>query len=152
MLVGMTALAAWIVHLAFGETAGWIVLSVTLGVLLLHHMRHIELLTRWLKTPVAGKVPVGTGAWDYIFSLLYRFERVQTKQQQELARTLVRFRQAARAHPDGVVILDAHNRIEWCNDTAEAHFDPHVAADIGQPVINFVRQPEFVTYVESGDY
>ena len=64
----------------------------------------------------------------------------------------VRFRQAARAHPDGVVILDADNRIEWCNDTAEAHFDLDVETDVGQPVINLMRQPEFVDYVESGDY
>jgi len=86
------------------------------------------------------------------FSLLYRFERVQTRQQQQLARMLVRFRQAARAHPDGVIILDADNRIEWCNDTAESHFDLDVETDVGQPVINLMRQPEFVAYVESGDY
>jgi two-component system, OmpR family, phosphate regulon sensor histidine kinase PhoR len=64
----------------------------------------------------------------------------------------VRFRQAARAHPDGVVILDADNRIEWCNDTAESHFDLDVEIDVGQPVINLMRQPEFVAYVESGEY
>ena len=51
-----------------------------------------------------------------------------------------------------MVILDADNRIEWCNDTAEAHFDLNVETDAGQPVTNLVRQPEFVAYVESGDY
>ncbi len=100
--VALLALAAWIVHHAFGATAGWGVFTFGIAALLLHHIRHAEKLTRWLKSPVAGKVPVGRGAWDYIFSLLYRFERVQTRQQQQLARMLVRFRQAARAHPDGV--------------------------------------------------
>jgi two-component system, OmpR family, phosphate regulon sensor histidine kinase PhoR len=152
MTVALIALAAWVVHHAFGETAGWCVFAIAVVVLLLHHMRHVEKLTRWLKSPVPGKVPVGSGAWDYIFSLLYRFERVQMRQHQQLARTLVRFRQAARAHPDGVVILDADNRIEWCNDTAESHFDLDVETDAGQPVINLMRQPEFVAYVESGDY
>ena len=38
-------------------------------------------------------------------------------QQQELAKTLVRFRKAARAHPDGVVILDAD---EAADDVVEA--------------------------------
>ncbi len=51
-----------------------------------------------------------------------------------------------------MVILDADNRIEWCNDTAESHFDLNVETDAGQPVINLMRQPEFVAYVESGDY
>ena len=150
--VVLLGLAGWVVHHAFGATAGWGVFAVGIVALLLHHMRHAEKLTRWLKAPVAGKVPVGRGAWDYIFSLLYRFERVQTRQQQQLARTLVRFRQAARAHPDGVVILDADHRIEWCNDTAESHFDLDVEIDVGQPVINLMRQPEFVAYVESGEY
>jgi two-component system phosphate regulon sensor histidine kinase PhoR len=50
------------------------------------------------------------------------------------------------------VILDADNRIEWCNDTAESHFDLDVEIDVGQPVINLMRQPEFVAYVESGEY
>jgi two-component system phosphate regulon sensor histidine kinase PhoR len=146
------ALTAWIVDHAYGATAGWLTFAGALVLMLVHHIRHVEALTRWLQQPVAGRVPVGTGAWDYIFSLLYRFERVQSKQQKQLAKTLVRFRQAARAHPDGVVILDADNRIEWCNDTAESHFDLNVETDAGQPVINLMRQPDFVAYVESGDY
>jgi two-component system phosphate regulon sensor histidine kinase PhoR len=120
--------------------------------LLLHHIKQVEALSRWLLLPTPGEVPVGSGIWDYIFSLLYRYERVKTKQHQQLARTLVRFRQAARAHPDGVVILDADNRIDWCNDTAESHFDLNVETDAGQPVTNLMRQPEFVAYVEAGDY
>ena len=161
--IALIALAAWIVHLMFGETTGWVAFSGGVVLLLLHHMihvvqqkqhhmNHVEALTRWLKSPVAGKVPAGSGAWDYIFSLLYRFERAQTRQHQQLAQTFMRFRQAARAHPDGVVILDADNRIEWCNDTAESHFDLNVKTDAGQPGINLMRQPEFVAYVEAGDY
>jgi two-component system phosphate regulon sensor histidine kinase PhoR len=50
------------------------------------------------------------------------------------------------------VILDADNRIEWCNDTAETHFELNAETDAGQPVINLMRQPEFVAYVESGEY
>lgn len=152
MLVAALGIAAWFAHLVFGDSAGWTLFAVGVVVLLLHHLKHVELLARWLKSPVAGKVPVGSGVWDYIFSLLYRFERVQTRQQQELAKTLVRFRKAARAHPDGVVILDADNRIEWCNDTAESHFQLNVEADVGHPISNLIRQPEFVTYVEDGDY
>ena len=152
MIVAVIALAAWIIHFVSGATAGWLAFAGGVVLLLLHHVKHVELLTRWLKSTVAGKVPVGTGAWDYIFSLLYRFERIQARQHQQIAKTLVRFRQAARAHPDGVVILDADNRIEWCNDTAESHFDLNVETDAGQPVINLMRQPEFVAYVESGDY
>jgi two-component system phosphate regulon sensor histidine kinase PhoR len=150
--VALIALAGWLLYILFGDTAGWLAFSGGVTLLLFHHMKHVAALTRWLQDPVPGKVPAGDGIWDFIFSLLYRFERINSRQQQQLAKTLVRFRQAARAHPDGAAILDADNRIEWCNDTAESHFDLDAEADAGQPITNLLRQPEFVAYVESGDY
>ena len=152
IVVAMLAAAASLVGAIFGATAGWAVFSACILILLFHHVRHVALLVRWLRQPTPGKVPAGSGAWDYVFSLLYRFERVKTREHQQLAKTLVRFRQAGRVHPDGVVILDAENRIEWCNDTAESHFNVSLETDGGQPLVNLVRQPEFVAYIEAGDY
>jgi two-component system phosphate regulon sensor histidine kinase PhoR len=150
--VSLLAVAALLIGLSFGATPGWVSFSGGVLLLLFHHIRHVGLLVRWLQRPTPGKVPDGRGIWDYVFALLHRFERIQTRQHQQIAKTLARFRQAGRAHPDGVVILGADNRIEWCNDTAEAHFDLNVETDAGQPVTNLVRQPEFIAYVESGNY
>jgi two-component system, OmpR family, phosphate regulon sensor histidine kinase PhoR len=146
----LLAVAALLIGLVFGAAPGWVSFSGGVLLLLFHHVRHVDLLVDWLKRP--GPVPDGRGSWDYVFALLHRFERTQTRQHQQIAKTLARFRQAGRAHPDGVVILGADNRIEWCNDTAEAYFDLNGETDAGQPVTNLVRQPEFVAYVESGDY
>ncbi len=150
--VSLIAVAAMLTGLIFGAVPGWASFSGGVLLLLLHHVRHVDLLVDWLKRPTPGQVPDGRGIWDYVFALLHRFERAQTKQRQQIAKTLARFRRAGRAHPDGVVILDADNRIEWCNDTAESHLDLNVETDAGQPVTNLVRQPEFVAYVESGDF
>ena len=150
--VALFAVAAVPIGLIFGTTAGWVSFSGGVLLLLLHHVRHVDLLVNWLKRPTPGKVPDGRGIWDYVFALLHRFERNQTRQHQQIAKTLARFRQAGRAHPDGVVILDADHRIEWCNDTAESHLDLNVGTDAGQRVTNLVRQPEFVAYVEAGNY
>ena len=150
--VALIAIAALLIGLGFGATAGWVAFCGGILLLLFHHIRHVDRLVRWLQNPTPGRVPDGRGAWDQVFAVLHRYERLQTRQHQQLARTLARFRQAGRAHPDGVVILDADNRIEWCNDTAEGHFDINVGIDTGQPVTNLVRQPEFVAYVESRDY
>ena len=150
--VALFAAAASLIGFGFGATAGWIAFSGGMLLLLFHHIGHVDRLVRWLQNPTPGRVPDGRGAWDHVFAVLHRYERLQTRQYQQLARALTRFRQAGRAHPDGVVILDADNRIEWCNDTAEGHFDINVGIDTGQPVTNLVRQPEFVAYVESRDY
>ena len=150
--VSLIAAGALAINLIFDATLGWLVFASGVVLLLFHHVLHLDALVRWLKRPTPGDVPDGRGAWDHVFALLHRFERTHTKQHQQLAKTLVRFRQAGRAHPDGVVILDADNRIEWCNDTAESHFALSNETDAGEPLTNLVRQPEFVAYVESGDF
>jgi len=153
-LVAGIAAVAFLPGLLFGATAGVIFFAGALVALLLHHIRHVALLAQWLNQPQTqpGQVPRGSGIWDNVFALLYRYERVKTQEHQLLAKTLVRFRQAGRVHPDGVMILDAENRIEWCNDTAEHHFDLSLDSDHGQPIANLLRQPEFIGYLEACDY
>jgi len=58
-------------------------------------------------------------------------------------------RRAVQALPDGVVLLDSANRIEWCNLTAETQLQLDGRADLGQNIGNLVREPEFVEYLEA---
>ncbi|HEY4139103.1 MAG TPA: phosphate regulon sensor histidine kinase PhoR, partial [Casimicrobiaceae bacterium] len=53
---------------------------------------------------------------------------------------------------DGIVVLDKNNRIEWANARALAQLGLDLAHDTGAPIVNLVRQPEFLRYLESGDY
>jgi two-component system phosphate regulon sensor histidine kinase PhoR len=60
-------------------------------------------------------------------------------------------RRAVQALPDGVVILDAANRIEWCNRTAERQLGLDGRADLGQNIANLVREPEFVEHLGAAE-
>ena len=146
-----TAGAALALGLLLGASFGWGLFCLVLLVLLLHHVKHIERLRRWAMR-ADGEVPEGSGIWDEIFALLYRQRRTEAKSRVELARSLALSKRVGRALPYGVAILDEENRIVWCNDSAEAHFEIDAGADAGQPIINLVRQPEFVHYVASGDH
>ena len=42
--------------------------------------------------------------------------------------------------------------MEWCNPTAERHFGIDSRRDLGQPVTNFVRHPDFVAYMDKGEF
>jgi two-component system phosphate regulon sensor histidine kinase PhoR len=53
---------------------------------------------------------------------------------------------------DGVVILDAAGNIEWNNQAAEQLLGLNFPTDKGQPLINLVRNPQFVQYFEAKDY
>jgi two-component system, OmpR family, phosphate regulon sensor histidine kinase PhoR len=150
-LAAIAAVAA-IVGLIFGAAAGWAVFSAVLLWLLAYHLSHIQSLIAWLSHPEPGRVPGARGVWDEIFALLYRFEREAARQHRQLTDAVGRWRQAGQALPDGVVILDAENRIEWCNEVAENHFALDPSGDIGQPITNLVRHPNFVAYARAGDF
>jgi len=131
---------------------GWALFSLGLAGLLVHHVRHLNLLHLWASRSLTEAVPEGTGAWGEVFTLLYRRQRAETARSRQLAHSLARSRQAGRALPYGVAILDAEYRIVWCNDSCEAHFGIDAEADVGQPITNLVRQPEFVEYVAAEEF
>ena len=70
---------------------------------------------------------------------------------QELLAAHERWNAAARALPDGVVILE-QERVVWCNETASVHFRIDAARDQGRPITQLVRDPDFSRYLSLGDF
>ena len=145
--VGVLGLTCGAAGLLFGAAWGWGIAALSLLAALVYDVHHLALLSRWLEKPLVEDLPEGRGGWDDVLFALHRHERDAARRLQLLADSVMRFRRAAEALPDGVVILDAENRIEWCNDTAAAHLGLDARADIGQPVANLVREPAFVEYL-----
>jgi two-component system phosphate regulon sensor histidine kinase PhoR len=150
--MAMIAAVALLAGLGLGAATGWAVLALGALALLAYHAAKLAHLIRWLRQPRADALPEARGAWDDAFALLYRYERAAVREADRLSHALLRWRQAGEALPDGVVILNAQNRIEWCNEGASRHFGLDRHADLGRPVINLVRQPEFADYIEAEDY
>ncbi|NJM32447.1 MAG: phosphate regulon sensor histidine kinase PhoR [Limnobacter sp.] len=101
----------------------------------------------WLDDFTLENVPLLAGVWDDMAAKLFRVLKLQQKQQQALSNALISFRTAAQALPDGVVTLDAAGHIIWCNSTAQKHLGLRLTSDIGFPLINIVRDPQFVHYL-----
>jgi len=150
-LAGLAAVAA-IAWAAAGAASGLSVFAAGLLALLVYHVRHLARFGRWVSHPVQGKVPEGAGSWDEVLAALHRFEREAAKREEMLADALARFRRAAEALPDGVVMLDADNRIEWCNDNAAAMLNLDPRADTGRPIANLVREPAFIDYLAAPNH
>jgi two-component system, OmpR family, phosphate regulon sensor histidine kinase PhoR len=134
--------------------AEWALVAVCLGLLLLllRHVAHLAALAVWLRDPLARPVPEGSGAWNEVLAGLYRFVRVRIREERKLADDLARFRNAGLALPDGVVLLDAHDHIEWCNPIAGQYLGLDEQRDLGRPLVNLVRHPDLAAYLEHGDY
>jgi two-component system phosphate regulon sensor histidine kinase PhoR len=148
-VVALLTLGVW----PFAGT-GWALAVLALGaaVIIAFHLYHLQLLSDWASGPQDGPVPVGRGSWGQAFAAIYKRDRVRLAYQRDLRHLLVRFQQAAEAIPDGIVVLDRNHRIEWANARALVQLGLDLDHDVGQPIVNLVRQPEFLRYLEYGDY
>jgi two-component system phosphate regulon sensor histidine kinase PhoR len=149
LLAGIGALAAWLLL-----DIAWALALLSSVVLLyaLHHLHQVSRLLCWLDQPTGTPLPSGGGAWDRLFAGLHRRARQAAEESQQLGAALERFSHAWQALPDGVVILDMDHAIEWINATAEDHLGLNAAQDVGCPITNLLREPDFVRYIEAGAY
>ena len=151
-ILAVTLVAALLAWHTLGHLPALVIVVLGLGLLLTRHIVNLRALVNWLKDPQLLPVPQGSGAWERVFTALYKFVRASDQQQQRLTGTLARFRKAFQALPDGVIVLDADDRIEWCNPIAARDYSLNIAKDAGQPIVNLVRQPDFVAYMQAGDF
>lgn len=127
-------------------------LAGVLALAILRDRRHLRRLTRWAASPLGTPVPSASGLWGDAFAALYRRARMTAEQRAQLHEALDRFRQAAQALPEGVAILNTKFGIEWLNGQAEHLLGLDNEGDAGAPIMNLVREPEFVDYLQVGDY
>jgi len=128
---------------------------IVLGILLLfglHHLRQLSKLICWLEQPPNLPLPSGGGAWEDIFATLHRRSRQAAEERNQLSLALERFLLAGQALPDGVAILDSNHAIEWLNATSEDHLGLSRDKDVGSPITNLVREPNFVRYIDTSQY
>jgi two-component system phosphate regulon sensor histidine kinase PhoR len=133
---------------AIGLGLGFVIATVAWG----YGNTRLNAMFRWLSAEPGSSVPQGQGLWDEAFSLLYRQQRAQSQQIHQITQSLVSFRRAAQAMPDGVIILNQHNQIVWCNDTAAQMLGLNPQRDSGHAITNLVRNPELSAFLEETEW
>ncbi len=152
MLLALLALGCLVVWPIFGAMAAVGAFAAALLVIVVLHLHHVSMLLKWLRHPVPEATPQGLGVWGGVFAALYRMLRQQRRSESQLTATLKDFQLAAAAMPDGMVILDQTDRIEWCNPRAERHFGLDCERDIGQQITYLLRHPQFAEKLQSQNY
>lgn len=126
----------------------------TVGLLgyLVTHLYWIHQLHLWLKHPSISEVPEGSGLWEDVFNSLLKYERNNQVKQTELNAALERFQIVANAIPDGLLILNAANQIEWCTAHAEFQLGLDMSTDKNLPIVNLVRNSQFIAFLYNEVY
>lgn len=100
---------------------------------------------------VTVKAPA-QGWYSVLAERVRRMLRAQLRARKESQARLDETLAAMQASPNGLVLLDAEGRIEWCNLMSSQHFGLDVQRDLQQYAVNLVRDPAFTAYLAAGDY
>ena len=149
LLLIFACLILWATH---GAVTALIIFSTAICLYLAKHLYWIHKLHRWYQKPNLSSIPNGSGVWEDIFADIYHQQRRYTRNKAQISSALDRFMHAASALPDGVVVLNEKDRIEWCNPPAETQLGLDLGKDTGQPITYLVRHSDFLKYLQEQDY
>jgi len=138
--------------LILGATTALLLFSLGLLAYLAGHVYWLNQLFGWLRKPNLDAIPEGSGIWEDVYSALLRYERSNHAKQNELNAALERFNITANAIPDGLVVLNATNGIEWCTKHAEQQLGLNLETDLNLPIVNLVRNSNFIAYLYNETY
>jgi two-component system phosphate regulon sensor histidine kinase PhoR len=109
-------------------------------------------LMKWLRSDLERPAPRDRGFWG---ETAYRIERAVRQRDQAFVLEQDRFEQfmsAIEASPNGVLLLDDGDQIQWMNRMAANHFGLDRTGDRLQRVTNLVRAPIFVAYLQANAF
>ncbi|WP_373510686.1 phosphate regulon sensor histidine kinase PhoR [Thiocapsa sp.] len=95
--------------------------------------------------------PFPRGLWGEIYRSIAQYQQRGRKGRKRQIRFTRRFREAANAVPDGLVILDKLHRVDWANPAAATLMNVHWPEDDGQPLFEILTHPDLKDFVETGE-
>ena len=108
---------------------------------------HIFKLYRWLEGSRKTMPPEADGVWGDISDQLYRMQQ-QNRRARDLQRAmLARTKSITTALDEGLLLLNANRELDWWNPAAETLLKLQ-KTDRHQSIINLIRTPAFVTYIQ----
>jgi len=139
---------------AIGYTQGYLPEAITITLLGYVGWQWLQLyrLHRWLEQGQTTILPKTLGIWGAIFTETQRLQKQSIKNQQSLQGIINRIQDSTAALQDALMMVDSSGALEFWNDAAEKYLGLRSPVDIGQPITNLIRNPEFKAYFDKTDY
>ncbi|GAB4087883.1 phosphate regulon sensor histidine kinase PhoR [Hydrogenophaga soli] len=113
---------------------------------------HLHRVMQWLQRPEATREPRVPHAWRELVERFRKARKVLQSEVDDADTRLHEFLEAIQTSPNGVILLDHRERIEWCNQTAADQLGINPERDLMQHVTNLIREPMFTAYLHGGRY
>jgi two-component system phosphate regulon sensor histidine kinase PhoR len=127
-------------------------LCLMMGIYISWQWLQLYRLHRWLDQGQTTVLPRTLGIWGSIFTENQRLQQSSIKHQQRLQAIINRIQDSTAALQDSVLMVDATGALEFWNQAAQNYLGLRSPVDIGQPITNLIRTPEFKAYFDKADY
>jgi two-component system phosphate regulon sensor histidine kinase PhoR len=131
---------------------GWLsgrpvlVVSAALLVYLAWHLANLWRLFRWLQG-AGGQVPESYGIWSDVYDRIAALEKDNLAQRERYRSMIGEFRNLTDAFPDATLVIDRGRSITWFNKAAQRMLGLRSPEDLGKPVTNLLRGPDFANWL-----
>lgn len=142
-----------VVALVLGAITGRGGLFLFLGLLvyLTWHAWQLQRLLRHLVYRKPREPAFGDDVWGEIYYQFLRRKERARKRERKLKAVIKRYRESSAAMPDAALVLSPDNTIEWMNAAAASLLGLQ-RSDTGYRIDNLVRHPDFIRFLQAGDY
>lgn len=143
-----------VVGALFGLAIGHLFVGLTMAlvVALAWNLVNLFRLDWWLRGRSTRDAPDVHGVWGDVITQVVRLHRRKRYHKQRLLQVFREIRHSTAAMPDGVIVLNAQAEIVWFNRMAGRLLNLKRKADLGLRIANLIRQPEFLRYLDAGEF
>jgi two-component system phosphate regulon sensor histidine kinase PhoR len=147
ILIFLAFIAGSIALSNFGPFVGIAAGITVLAIPLIYSYINLARLLKYTVDDSIETMPLPSGYWEDALSRLQRLVRNLKQRILSVEKQHNRFIEAFQASPNGILMLDDEDQIEWCNAIAERFFGLNFKRDVLQRINFLIRRPEFVQYL-----
>lgn len=151
-IICLAFICAYIVSENWGNVFGICTGIFVLSVPLLYSYINLTRLRKHTLDDSVENMSLPSGFWEEVFFRLQRLVRNLKNRIRTIEQQHDHFIEAFQASPNGIVMLDDSDQIEWCNSIAERFFGLHFKRDVMQRINFLIRRPEFIQYLSKRSF
>ena len=151
-IVCLAFIVAYVALINWGENIAIAAGIAVLAIPLVYSYINLARLRKYVLADTVESMPLPSGFWEEVFFRLQRLVRNLKQQIKVTEQQHDRFIEAFQASPNGIVMLDDQDQIEWCNAIAERFFGLNFKRDAMQRINFLIRRPEFVQYLNKRQF
>ena len=151
-LICLALIASFITLYNWG--AEWaILLGISLlSIPLMYSYINLARLGKYVQSDSVENMPLPSGFWEEVFFRLQRLIKALKLRMRNIEEQHDHFIEAFQASPNGILMLDESDQIEWCNSIAERFFGLVYKRDAMQRINFLIRRPEFIQYLNKRNF